>query len=222
MPRATITSVFQNDISAVFRRRHFLFALIRFAGGVRATIAPMDEFQAFEWGRLLIGEAPPLFLLEILLRTSVVFTFGAVMLRIIGKRGKRQMTPFEALIIIALGSAVGDVMFYPEVSLLHAALVILTVTVLTIGFDWLQYRSKHSRLLVNGTSRLVVKDGKLIADALAQENLSDEELFSLLREQGIADISEIARAYAELSGKISVFRTKDMENRKTGLLKDST
>ncbi len=42
----------------------------------------------------------------------------ALVLRLMGKRGNRSLSPFANVVIIALGSATGDSMFYPQVPLI--------------------------------------------------------------------------------------------------------
>src|SRR5688572_12528546 len=83
-----------------------------------ATVTPLD------WHRLFFGEGPPLFFMEIVVRVLLTYSFAVVALRYMGKRGQRQMAPFELVLVIALGSATGDAMFSPEVPILYAWLII--------------------------------------------------------------------------------------------------
>lgn len=179
----------------------------------------MQEIIPFDWHRLLIGETPILFVGEILLRILAVYLFAVVMVRFIGKRGKRQMTPFSYLVLICMGSAVGDAMFYAEIPLLYAFFVIAAITVLTLILERVQFLSHYSRQAVNGTARLIIEDGVLDEEVQSRENLSDEQLYSMLREAGVSDMSEVDHAYVELSGQLSVFRKGEMAGRKRGLFK---
>lgn len=69
----------------------------------------------FDLQRMLIGDAPPLFFLEILVRTLVIYAYTLLLLRWLGSRTIGQLSTVEFVLVIALGSAVGDAMFYPEV-----------------------------------------------------------------------------------------------------------
>lgn len=80
----------------------------------------MDAITPFDWFRLFLGEDPPLFYLEIVFRILVIWIWTMVLLRWIGGRSISQLSVVEFLLVIALGSAVGDAMFYPEVPLAHA------------------------------------------------------------------------------------------------------
>lgn len=90
-----------------------------------------DAVTPLDLQRMFIGAHPPLFLIEIVIRILLVYGFAAVVLRWMGKRGRRAFSPFELLVVIALGSATGDSMFYPEIPILHAWVVIAAVVTST-------------------------------------------------------------------------------------------
>ncbi|MBN9165362.1 MAG: hypothetical protein BGO98_30195 [Myxococcales bacterium 68-20] len=64
-----------------------------------------------------LGDEPPLFLVEVALRTTIIFVYTLPLLRLLGKRGVAQLSLFQVTIIIGLGSAVGDPMFQADVPL---------------------------------------------------------------------------------------------------------
>lgn len=75
----------------------------------------MDEpVVAFDLGRMLLGDDPPLFLAEILVRTLIIYGWTLLLLRWVGGRSIAQLSIIEFLLVIALGSAVGDALFYPR------------------------------------------------------------------------------------------------------------
>jgi uncharacterized membrane protein YcaP (DUF421 family) len=131
------------------------------------------------------------------------------MLRFMGKRGQRQMTPFELLVVIALGSATGDSMFYPEVPILYAWMIILIVVMLNRFLDKLQLHSRRINVFLEGTPRLMVKEGKILFENLEKEHLRPEEFKALLREQKINNTGEIQYAFLEQTGHLGVLRYKE-------------
>ena len=92
----------------------------------------MEPVDVFDLKRMLIGDESPLFLLEIVVRTLIVYVYALLLLRWLGSRTIGQLSTVEFLLVIALGSAVGDAMFYPDVPLVHAMLVV-TVVVFAIA-----------------------------------------------------------------------------------------
>ena len=169
----------------------------------------MDPVTPFDWQRLFIGNQPPLFFLEIVFRIILIYAFTVFMLRYTGKRGQRQMTPFELVLVIALGSATGDSMFYPEVPILYAWLIILVMVGLTYLVEKLQIRSRRINTFLEGKPQLLVREGELLEDSLKRENLRPAELMSLLRERGIKSTGEVQYAFLEPTGQLGVFQYPD-------------
>lgn len=166
----------------------------------------MDPVTPFEWERLLFGVQPPLYLLEIILRIVVIYLFGVFYLRVGGKRDLHPLTAFDLLIIIALGSAVGDSLFYPEVPIAYGIVVTAVVLTLHRVVSLLQARSPRAHDFIAGQARLVIRDGRILDDAVRKEVLARDELLSLLREHGVRNTGEVERAYLELSGQLGILR----------------
>lgn len=163
------------------------------------------EIVPFDLQRMFLGDAPPLFLLEIVLRTVVIFLWLVFLLRITGKRGLAQLSPLELAIVIGLGSAAGDPMFYPEVPLLHAMLVLALVVLMQRWLSKLVIRSERVETFVEGQPVELVRDGVMSHPALTAANLSREDLFERLRAQGVRQLGEVQRAYFEQDGNLTVF-----------------
>lgn len=165
--------------------------------------------QPFDWVRLLLGEPPPSFMLEIVLRVVCIYAFGLLMMQLMGKRGRNQMNPLEFLVVIALGSAIGDAMFYPEVPLAYAALVVALLVLIGALIAKIEARSERFRSLLESEPTVLVQAGRVLEDNLQSERMSQGELFSELREKGVEQLGEVRMAILELSGRVSVFRYPD-------------
>jgi uncharacterized membrane protein YcaP (DUF421 family) len=166
----------------------------------------MDQITPFDWQRLIFGDAPPLFLLEILFRTLVIWLWTALLLRWVGGRSIAQLSIIEFLLVIALGSAVGDSLFYPEVPLLHAMLVILAVVGLDKAVDHAIRRWRPVKRVIDGIPVEVVRDGRILCEGMIVRQIGTSELMERLRLKGIGNLGTIRRAYLEPSGEMSLFR----------------
>jgi uncharacterized membrane protein YcaP (DUF421 family) len=162
------------------------------------------EQYTFDLARIFLGEHPPLYYAEIALRTLVTYGYLFLLMRLSGKRGMAQMSLFDWLLVIGLGSAVGDPMFYDDVPVLHALLVITLV----VGLEQLVNRlgDKFPRFgsVVDGTPMRLVRDGRLDMKSLGAESINRDEVFAALRVQGVRQLGEVERAYIEPSGRVSV------------------
>lgn len=159
--------------------------------------------------RIVFGEADTAnvwFYAEIVFRTLVMYLYTIFLARMVGHDAIGQIGPFEFVLVIAVGSAAGDPMFYPDVGLLQGILVITVVVLLHRATGALLARSSKVESLVEGDPVLVIKDGHIIEEALGSGALSLRELLALLRVEGVRDVGEVEGAYFENNGKLSVFR----------------
>lgn len=163
------------------------------------------EIVPFDLTRMFLGDTSPLFLLEIAFRTGLMFLWLVFLLRITGKRGLAQLSPLELAIVIGLGSAAGDPMFYPGVPLLHAMLVLALVVAFQRLLSFLVIRSESVETFIEGVPVELVRGGVICTRALAQANLSREDLFERLRAQGVRQLGQVQRVYFEQDGALSVF-----------------
>lgn len=165
----------------------------------------MDQVIPFDLERLFWGEAPPLYYLEILFRIAIIWPWTHLLLRWIGGRSISQLSLAEFLLVIALGSAVGDSIFLPEVPLFHAMLVILVVVLIDKLIDVAIRHSTLAKRVIDGRPIEVLRDGRLLGQGIAVNKISAPEVMELLRQRGVENLGAIARAYIEPSGQISAF-----------------
>src|SRR4030095_7550170 len=117
----------------------------------------MDEtIRAFDWHRIFFGDAPLLFLLEIVLRTLIMYTYTVFLLRLLGKRGMGQLSMLELAIIISFGSAVGAPMFGAKIPILHGAIAITVVTIFQIALEYFINKNSKVEAVMEGTPNIVV------------------------------------------------------------------
>ncbi|PSS61947.1 DUF421 domain-containing protein [Ensifer sp. NM-2] len=176
-----------------------------------------EPFVAFDLGRMMIGDEPPLFLLEIALRTLIIYAYTLFLIRWIGSRSIGQLSLVEFLLVIALGSAVGDAMFYPDVPLVHCMVVITVVVLLDKSLSYIVARNRKLEDVIEGVSVEVVRDGAILWKALKRLNVGHDELFEQLRLKQVRHLGQVRAAYFETNGLLSVF-TFDEPSTRQGLL----
>ena len=159
-----------------------------------------------ELQRLFLGSEPPWFLLEILLRTTIIYIYTLLLLRWLGSRAIGQLSTVEFLLVIALGSAVGDSMFYPDVPLLHAMLVITLVVVANKALDALISRFRIAGRAIDGAAQEVIRDGVFCRSFLKRTNLGPDEIFQLLRERGLEHLGQLAHVFLESDGRLTIYQ----------------
>jgi uncharacterized membrane protein YcaP (DUF421 family) len=160
----------------------------------------------FDLHRMFLGDDPPMFYLEIAVRCALIYAWTLLLLRWIGGRSVTQLSLVEFLLVIALGSAVGDALFYPEVPLLQAMLVILVVVVIDKAIDEAILRWPWAKRAVDGRPVELLRDGLILQGAVSRRTMGTAELAAALRASGVHNLGEVDRVWMEANGKLSILR----------------
>ncbi|GAB3906138.1 DUF421 domain-containing protein [Larkinella knui] len=167
-----------------------------------------EPIQAFDWQRLFIHDFPFSYLGEVALRTVIMFLILLVSLKISGKREVKQLSVFELVLVIGLGSAAGDPMFYHDVPLLAAAVVFVVMMSCYKFFTRLSDKNTKVREFLEGKPVYVIENGCILVQNFDEEDLGLDELFAELRLAGIENLGQVQTAILEHNGEVSIFKFK--------------
>lgn len=165
--------------------------------------------EPFEWERLLFNDLPISFLWEVLFRTVIMFLVVIITLKLTGKRGVKQLSVFEVVIIISLGSAAGDPMFYEDVGLIPAISVFVIILLMYRLVTWLLGKSKRFENFMEGKVKCIIEDGQFSLHSFEKEDLAQDEFFAELRLQSVEHLGQVRNAYIETNGAISIYYYED-------------
>lgn len=179
------------------------------------------DFIPFDWFRIFIGEQPPAYLVEVALKCVLLFCLLLLVMRLMGKRGQNNLSPMQQMLLIALGSAAGDVLLYPSVALSYAALVLVGITLLTIGLEAASRSSRKVEDFAESRPTVMVENGVINHEALRRERTTLRELNAELRVGGARSLSQVRYAILEMTGEFSVF-LNDEEPQTEDLLSEFT
>ncbi len=167
--------------------------------------------RTFDLHRMALDKVPPDFLWEVALRSLYTFVLVFLFLKITGRRGVRQMSLFEVLIILTLGSAAGDVAFYDDVPMLPVLIVFITLGLLYRLVMWLMSKSEKLEDLLEGKPVVIVEEGQLAWQELHSANMTEFEFFMELRLNSVDQLGQVRLAILETNGQISVYYYHDDE-----------
>lgn len=168
--------------------------------------------KAFDWQRMALDKVPVEFPAEVALRSLYTFVLVFIFLKITGRRGVRQMSLFEVLIILTLGSAAGDVAFYDDVPLLPVLVVFVTLALLYRGIMWLMGHSEKLEDLLEETYRSGGRGTVGTGEAACGKH-DRIRIFMELRVNSVEQLGQVRLAILETNGQISVFYYPDEEVR---------
>jgi len=172
--------------------------------------------QDLDWTKMMVGEEKWGFLIEIAIRTILMYFIILIGLRLLGKRGVRQLSVFEMVVIISLGSAAGDPMFYKEIGLMVPIAIFAIIVGAYRLTTYLMAKSEGFDDLVEGKATYIIEQGMFSINGFRKETLAQDEFFSELRQQGVSHLGQVKTAILETSGCVSLFFFSD-EQVKPGL-----
>jgi uncharacterized membrane protein YcaP (DUF421 family) len=99
----------------------------------------------------------------------------------------------------------GDPMIYPDVAILWSVFGIASIMVLYRIQNALANRFPWYEDLTEGTPVKIISNGNLDSEELKKHTPTQDDLFLLLRNQGVRSLGEVEVAYLERDGSLSVF-----------------
>jgi uncharacterized membrane protein YcaP (DUF421 family) len=131
-----------------------------------------EGIQLWDIKRILFGQAPPEFLLEVFIRTLIVYLSAMVIMRWLGKRMNGQLTITEFAIMITMGAIISVPMQLPDHGLAQGIVVLLCTILFLQGVNWWSIKKKKFERLTQGDLCILVKDGVLQMEQLENTRIS--------------------------------------------------
>jgi uncharacterized membrane protein YcaP (DUF421 family) len=149
----------------------------------------------------------PLF--ELVARGSVLYLAILFLMRVMPRRTGAELATMDLIFIVLIAEAaargVGDFS-----SVADALVLVLVLMGWNYLLNILTYYVPAMERLTSSPPLKVISDGRLLRRNMRHEYLTEEELISLLREQGIDDVAQVKAAFVEPEGKIT-FVIKDSQ-----------
>ena len=149
-------------------------------------------------------------LVNIALRTTVIYGVVLIGVRLSGKREVGQMTPFDLTLLLLLSNSVQNAMTGPDTSLLGGVIAASTLLLLNYLIADVSGANRRFRRFIQGQPSLLVHDGQIIESHMAKEHVSMDELERALREHGITTYHDVALGVLEVDGSISLLKYEDL------------
>ena len=143
-------------------------------------------------------------LLEIFVRGTVTYLALFLLLRLL----RREISSFsmtDLLVVVLLADAAQNAMAGEYRSVTDGLLLIATIIGWSFTLDWLGFHVPAMERLVHPPALPLIENGHLRGN-LRRQFITEEELQSQLRREGIEDVAQVKKAYIEGDGSISVIR----------------
>lgn len=151
------------------------------------------------WAALFVVETP---LLELVVRGSVLYLAILVLMRLLPRRTGGELATMDLIFLLLIAESASNA-FGDYRSVTEGLILVLVLVSWNFGMNAASYRFRCIERLVSAPPIQVVRDGKMLRRNMRREFLTEEELMSALRQQGIASLEQVKAAYVEGEGPIT-------------------
>jgi uncharacterized membrane protein YcaP (DUF421 family) len=139
---------------------------------------------------------------EKIVRSLIVFIFLAFALRLGGKREMGQLNVLDLAVLLLASNALQNALIGDDNSVTGGVIGASTLFVANYLFVRLTFFNARARRLLEGTPRVLLRNGKAIESALRKEAITEAELLNTALEKGFSDLSEVGLIVLETSGQM--------------------
>lgn len=144
-------------------------------------------------------------LYQVIWMSLTVFVLVFLLSRLVGRKLLSQMTYFDFVIAIVLGTIAGSFVVN-EVKGMWVLVGPVVITLATVATAFLSLRNLAARKLLQGEPVIVVHNGKILEDNMLKLRYDLDDLEMQLRNNGVFNITKVEFAVLEPNGKLSVLK----------------
>ncbi|WP_418119392.1 DUF421 domain-containing protein [Variovorax sp. 350MFTsu5.1] len=143
---------------------------------------------------------------HMVVRGTVVYWFLLLVFRFVLRRDIGSMGVADLLFVVLVADASSNAMQGEYKSIDDGFVLLATLVAWNFALDWLSFHFEPVARFLEPRPEVLIRNGRLNRRALRREMIRTDELLGKLREQGVADFSEVRVARLESDGTLSVFK----------------
>ncbi|MHA7582835.1 DUF421 domain-containing protein [Paenibacillus vandeheii] len=142
--------------------------------------------------------------LEMITRVALVFLLLIVWARVLGRKLISQMTFFDFVAGVTMGSIGASIIFSPNIRLVIGLVGLSLFCALVLLTSWVSLKSMKADQAINAGPLILVNQGKVLVRELAKIRMTYSQLLMLLRKKNAFYLDEVEQAVFETDGTLSV------------------
>lgn len=117
-----------------------------------------------------------------------------------------MITPFHFISAIVLSELLGNAVYDDKIPLVHVFYTVLIWGALILLIDYLALKSSYLKQRFEGKPSMVIRNGQIDYEQLKKNRMNINQLQSLLRQSETFSIREVAFAFIEPNGSMSILK----------------
>lgn len=159
--------------------------------------------MSLDWGAIFGLTVSPL---ELVVRGTAMYLFLFLIFRVVVRRRIGAVGMADILVLVIIADAAQNGMAGEYRSVTEGAILIGTIIGWNWLIDWVNFKVPALQSWLEAPPLLLVDDGRILYRNLRHEFVTEEELKSKLREKGVEDVRQVAKAHMEPDGTVSVVK----------------
>ena len=150
-------------------------------------------------------------ILNISMRSTLIVVVLLILTRLLGKKQMSQLTYFNYITGVTMGSVAGDFISEVNMPVVDALASLIAICILTELNSFIALKSTSYRKVMDGDDIILIKKGKIIKPALKSCRMSVNILLMLLRQSNTFSVEEVEYAILETNGSLSVMKRQQAQ-----------
>ena len=143
-------------------------------------------------------------ILNIILRSTTVYICIVLFIRLFGKKEISQLSIIDLVFILLISNSVQNSMVGNNTSLQGGLIAAVSLFIVNSLLRTLIFKSKKAEQFLEGSPVILIYEGKVLKNHLAEQRITMYELEASVREHGVKSIDEVNLAILEIDGNISI------------------
>lgn len=129
-----------------------------------------------------------------------------ILTRIMGKKQISQLTFFDYVVGISIGSIAAAMSIEKNISWLEGIFSMIIWTAFPLTLSFITSKSINARRILEGTPTILIQNGKIVEKNLRKSKFTVNDLLEELRTKDVFNIEDVEFALLETNGKISILK----------------
>ncbi|MEK4700562.1 DUF421 domain-containing protein [Solibacillus sp. FSL R7-0668] len=138
-------------------------------------------------------------------RTIFLYIILLVVFRLMGKREVGELSIVDLAIFVLMAEVAALALDDLNHDLVKDILPIGVLFLIQYVNSWFILKNKKLRDFIEGDPTLIIRDGWLCEAEMKKQRYNLDDLLQQLREQGVSTVQDVAYAFLEQSGKLSIY-----------------
>lgn len=141
---------------------------------------------------------------DIIIRSTSVYLFMIIALRIFGKKELSQLNTADVILILLISNSVQNAMVGSDTSLWGGLAAAAVLFIINFTLKKLMFKFAKFSNFMQEKPEILIHNGTLDFKSLSKLNITSDELREAMREHGVEHFSQVKLAMLEIDGNISI------------------